>query len=402
MISCRLPPRRHTGPAILPASMLPPRRSVLHVVLAALLLSAASGCERRDAAGTAPPVRNVILILVDRLRADHTSLYGYARDTTPELERRAGDGVVFERARSQSACTFPSVNSLLTSRHPAIFFHQGFRNFSIPPGVPSIAEVLKAKGYTTLAVSSSAIVRATPTKHNEHGGYDRGFDAFDESCLWEDAACVNRRALALLDKAREPFFIYLHYLDPHAPYAPPKSHRLRFAKPFVGDPRIAQGQIGMIERTVFRQRRPDLVSQAAIRHLIDLYDEEIAYFDEQLARLLEALEEHGLLDDTLVVLTADHAEEFLEHGSVAHCRTTYDTETRIPLVFWAPGRPGGRIATPVENLDVVPTILDFLAVEPPPGMDGKSLRPWIERREQPGSGVARSLQTNLRSIDDGR
>lgn len=217
MISCRLPPRRHTGPAILPASMLPPRRSVLHVVLAALLLAAASGCERRDAAGTALPVRNVILILVDTLRADHTSLYGYARDTTPELERRAGDGVVFERARSQSACTFPSVNSLLTSRHPATFFHQGFRNFSIPPGVPSIAEVLKAKGYTTLAVSSSAIVRATPTKHNEHGGYDRGFDAFDESCLWEDSACVNRRALALLDKAREPFFIYLHYLDPHAP-----------------------------------------------------------------------------------------------------------------------------------------------------------------------------------------
>lgn len=158
----------------------------------------------------------------------------------------------------------------------------------------------------------------------------------------------------------------------------------------------------MIERTVFRERRPDLVSQAAIRHLIDLYDEEIAYFDEQLARLLDALEERGLLDDTLVVLTADHGEEFLEHGSVAHCRTTYDTETRIPLVFWAPGRPGGRIATPVENPDVVPTILDFLAVEPPPGMDGKSLRPWIERREQPGSGVARSLQTNLRSIDDGR
>ncbi|MBI1814892.1 MAG: sulfatase-like hydrolase/transferase [Deltaproteobacteria bacterium] len=124
---------------------------------------------------------NAIIILVDTLRADHLSLYGYERATSPNLDRFFRQGVVFRAARSQAPCTFPSVNSLLTSHYPSQFLAQPEKRMGIPDDVPSIAEILHARGYATVAVSASPVVSKTGTQHNKFGGFGRGFDAFDEN-----------------------------------------------------------------------------------------------------------------------------------------------------------------------------------------------------------------------------
>jgi len=371
------------------------RRRTTSALRATLLLSLA-GCER-DAEPHVKP-DNVIVLLADTLRADHMSLYGYARDTTPALRKLAADGVVFEHARSQAPCTFPSVNSLLTSRTPLAFYGRGYGDFGIPDDVPSLATMLQRHGFATLAVSASALVRATPSKHNKVGGFQQGFDAFDEQWLSRAASCVNERALRLIDDAAKPFFLYVHYMDPHAPYQPPPEHRRRFAREWSGAPQIGAGDLRVVERTIFKHKRPDLVPAEDVFHLRDLYDDEIAYLDAQIDGLFAALERRELLERTMVVLAADHGEEFLEHASLGHCRTLYDTETRTPLVLWIPGVPGGRIAAAVENLDVVPTVLDYLALPIAADLEGTSLRPLIAGRAQEATRLTRGFTRSLRSL----
>lgn len=366
--------------------------------LAALfVLLGGVACERSAPAAPA----NVVLLLVDTLRADHLSLYGYARDTSPELRRLAAGAVVFERARSQAPCTFPSVNSLLTSRLPLDFLEQPHGWLHIPDEIPALSTMLAERGVATYAVSASAIVRATPSRHNRVGGFGRGFAVFDEECLAKPAPCVSARALDLLDAGRRPFFLYLHYMEPHAPYAPPAEHVRRFAGPYRGDAEVAAGHPNSVERLMYVQRRPDLVSAADVQHLRDLYDEEIAYMDGQLAALFRALDERDLLDTTLVVLAADHGESFDEHASLTHCRTVYDSETWTPLVLWIPGVDGRRIDAAVENLDIVPTVLDYLGAPAPAGLQGSSLRPLIEGRDD-GARVARSFHKEIRTMNDRR
>jgi len=149
----------------------------------------AFGCRANQTAVPEPePPENILIVMVDTLRADHMSLYGYERPTTPFIDKFAADAVVFEHARSQANCTFPSVNSLLTSRYPGIFIRQEEGQLGIPEDTPSIAEILKAQGYHTTAVSASHIVRATPTQYNPNGGFDRGFDTFVEGCVWRHGA----------------------------------------------------------------------------------------------------------------------------------------------------------------------------------------------------------------------
>ncbi|MEW6270896.1 MAG: sulfatase-like hydrolase/transferase, partial [Thermodesulfobacteriota bacterium] len=143
----------------------PPRRALLGAVVC--LLAPLIGCETSHAPRPSTRVaRNAILLLADTLRADHLSLYGYARDTSPNLRRLAASAVVFERARSQAPCTFPSVNSLLTSRHPVHFLGQGRGRYGFPPATTTIAEVLGDRGWATFAASANSVVRTTPSRHN--------------------------------------------------------------------------------------------------------------------------------------------------------------------------------------------------------------------------------------------
>lgn len=379
------------------------RRALLLFALPAL---AAVACA--DGANGARP-RHVLFVLVDTLRADHLSAYGYRRPTSPTLEAFAGGALLFENARSQAACTFPSVNSILTSRWPAAFLGQPEKAMGIPEGIPSLAEVLRDRGFATAAVSASPIVRASPSRHNPGGGFDRGFERFDESCLWREAACVNAVAFGELDRLAaedRPFFLYLHYMDPHGPYAPPAGWQRRFAGPGPAAPEkefIRRGDPNPIAAHLYRGAPDPGATAADVAHLVDLYDEEIASFDAELGRLLGALDARGLAGETIVVLASDHGEEFLEHGHVKHCHTLFDTEIKTPLVLRIPGVPGGRrLPQRAQNLDIVPTLLDYLDIEVEGvQLDGRSLEPTIEDGLEVGD-LQLALQGPLRSAADGR
>jgi len=373
--------------------MQPSVRTLARALLAVLSIAAAACTRGQDA----PP--NVVLILADTTRADRLSLYGYARDTTPHLRELATSAVVFDAARSQASCTFPSVNSLLTSRYPFHFYDQPWGSWSIPETTTTLAEILRQNGYATYAVSASSVVRATPSKVNKVGGYAAGFEVFDESCEERDAACVGGRAVALTAAARQPYFAYLHYMDPHHPYRAPKGFRHHFAKPIAGDDRLVRGDPARILTSLYKKKEQRDWSRE-VAYLSDSYDDEIRYLDFELERLLAQLRAASDGRDTIVIFASDHGEDFLEHGDLMHCRTLYDTSIHVPLVMWLPGVAGGRVASPVQNLDIVPTLLDYLGIDAAPyGFEGRSLRANIEGDAT--TGPVYSAQSSLRAVVEG-
>jgi len=371
--------------------------------IAAILIALPLFSCRQEASWNRPDPVNVVIVMVDTLRADHMSAYGYERQTTPFINRFASQGFVFEHARSQSSCTFPSVNSLLTSRNPAIFTRQEVDHLGIPDEYPSIAEILKEHGYRTIAVSASPIVRATPSDFNPIGGFDRGFDTFVEDTLWRPGGQVNRAIIRELDAVEEPFFLYAHYMEPHGPYRPPERYKKHFAGEYEGHHFIKRGNPVPIGNMMYGNGPHYDITDRDIQHLVDLYDDEIRYFDGVFRRLIKNLEDRDLLDRTLIIISSDHGEEFLEHGQIKHCRGVWDTVTRVPLIFRFPGVDGGhRFGNAVQNLDIVPTILDYLEIDSE-GLDfeGTSLLPLLEGKE-PEQIFAFADQLELRSADDGR
>ncbi len=373
------------------------------LLLSLLLIS----CDRTEApapiAETRPEATgyNVVFILADTLRADHLGAWGYERPTSPFLDRFAAENLQFRQARSQAACTFPSTNSLLTSRAPFEFLQEETRP-GIPPQIPSIAEILQRHGYSTGAVSSSPIVRATPGKHNPVGGYGRGFDVFNEQCEWYPSDCVTQVSTQLIDEElEEPFFLYAHYLDPHDPFIARKEHRGRFASEYTGPHEfIAKGDPNPIAEMIRAGTADELLSEEDLQHLVDLYDEDIYSLDVGLEALYANLEERGILDRTIIILTSDHGEEFLEHGYIKHCYTVYGTETHIPMLMSLPGKDPAAFDAAVQNLDLVPTLLDYLGLPSEPTMEGRSLRPLIEG--EPFENLAFSTMGVYRGVDDAR
>lgn len=387
--------------------MRPPRRTatpaLYALVLAAALGVLTLGCSRGS--DGAQERWNVIVIMVDTLRADHLSLLGYERPTSPELDALAESSYVFPTTQSQAGCTYPSVNSLLTSRYPAHFeVPSDEMSFIIPPELPTVAEILGAAGYDTAAVSASSVVRATPSQANPYAGFGRGFRIFDEACLEEDAACVNARTLPLLDEMAEPFFLYLHYWDPHGPYRPPIHHVAAFPDPGESrHPFIEQGNLRPIARMLYDDGPHWDLDALDIAQLRTLYDEEIRYWDTRLGELVDWLQERALLEKTILVVVSDHGEEILDHRAIGHCRDmAYQTVLRTPLVIRLPGHPGGVREARAQNLDVVPTLLDYLDIPAHDrGFEGRSLRPAIESGREVNRYLF-SAQGQSRAVTDGR
>jgi arylsulfatase A-like enzyme len=354
-------------------------------------------------AGQAPP-QNLVLILVDTLRADHLTSYGDARNPSPHIAAFAQESIVFENATSQASCTFPSMNSLLTSRYPGEFLAQPDKDFGIPEAIPSLAVILRKAGYATYAVSASPIVRNSPSRFNATGGYGAGFDRFDERCEWRNAGCVNNVAREVLSETKAPFALYLHYIDPHAPYRPPDFFARRFSGEYAGDEEfVKMGDPRPIEKMIYTEGADVALADEDLAHLKDLYADEVAYLDGSVGWLLDHLRELGLLDRSIVVLASDHGEAFLEHGDVHHCHELYETSVGTPLILRLPeARSAGRRQAVVQNLDVLPTLLDYLGVDTSPyRFSGRSLRPVIEAAS-PGSPFAYSGQGVLRSVRDAR
>jgi len=319
-----------------------------------------------------PPAKrpNVLVYLVDTLRADHVGAYGYGKPTTPALDAVARQGVVCAAARAQSSWTRPTVATILTGLHP-ITHNTMDKLQRLPEEIETLPERLQAAGYRTGYVTTNANVSGK-------FGFRQGTEMFlyltdrqGGRPVKADAVRVNEAAIRWLESLEgdAPFFLYLHTVDPHAPYLPDEPWRSRFV------PELDDEGLGL-RRSLARLERGQVeASERTMAQLAGLYDAEVAGNDAAFGELVEYLKRSGRWDSTLVLFVADHGEEFLDHGKMEHGRTLYEEQLRVPMVWKLPGGAGAgrRIETPVEQIDVAPTILEAAGVERPASFPGRSL-----------------------------
>jgi arylsulfatase A-like enzyme len=321
-----------------------------------------------------------VLIMVDTLRPDRMQVYGHDRPTTPNLAALAQRGLRFDDVSSTSPWTLPAAASILTGLYP---HRHGMleAEYALARGVPTLATVLRERGYTTFAAVNSYYLRA-------ESGLARGFDDYAYVSEWsstEPPRMVNRgdvvlaRALDWLSASdRRPFLLLLHFYEPHSDYTPKPAYRELFEESYAGPMTGATRELMDLRRW----GRP--LSPEDRRHLLNLYDAEIRQVDELIGRLLSHLEAEGLAENTLIVATADHGEEFGEHGGVLHGRTHYEEVIRVPLILAGPDVPAGRTASfPVSLVDVAPTVLGALGLDPPPDLDGLDLLRVLREQREP-------------------
>ncbi len=329
----------------------------------------------------APQRPDVLIYLIDTLRADRLGVYGYDRSTSPNIDHFAADGAVFKNAQAQSSWTRSAVVSLMTGLLPQVH-SVNRRDEALSRSVETLAEILKRQGYETHGIITNGNVAAD-------FGLDQGFDDYrylrespTQRSVHQLSDRLNRFAFRWLEErppgaGRKPFFLYLHASDPHAPYTPPEPFRRRFAADVAPD-------LGLLDNVhdISAGRKAAPVGIAAA--FSDLHDAGIAFSDHHSARLLDKLKQLGLYDSTLIVVVADHGEEFGEHGGWEHGKTLYGEQLRIPLIFKLPGAGpeaaaarGLEIDAVADQVDVLPTVLDVLDVGPRTPVDGRSLLPLL-------------------------
>lgn len=367
---------------------MPALRRIWVLVLLSVVSIGLTACSRSPY----PERPNILLITVDTLRADHLSSYGYPRSTSPVIDRLAIEGVRFESASVQWPKTGPSFASMFTATYPKDNGIVRKVGIPMPQRFRMLAEVLRDQGYETHAVVSNGAV-------GSEFGFSQGFDTYLES--WKSppptpdddntaAATVNELANAIISglDGSKPYFLWIHYLDPHAPYTPPGEWSDRFQNDewYSPEPRIEirrdrpRQQMTAIGHTQVLDGRDEL------GFYIARYDAEIAYADHHLGTLLETLEDRGLMDKTMTVFTSDHGESLGEHYYYFdHGRFGFQTCVRVPFIVHFPGVvPAGVDSQPVELIDLAPTLLEAAGVEldDRAWMQGRSLAP----RLWPGEG----------------
>jgi arylsulfatase len=304
-------------------------------------------------------VRNIVLLSIDALRADHLSCYGYDRNTTPFFDGMAERNTRFVNAFSASSHTREAVPAILTGKYPNEAVNDGYRL-----AADSLATRLPDDFCSGGFHSNPFISRAY--------GFGAGFDAFDDDLYlgrhraialvqraldkvrnrhYARADAINGRSLRWLDSldADEPFFCWNHYMDVHGPYEPPPEYRESLQTP-ISD-RDAQR---LYKRAI---RTPDSITDDERRTIIELYDREIRYVDGCIESFVSELDDRGLLDETLIVITADHGDAFGEHGYYEHPRYLDDELLHVPMLVCGPSVPAREVRTPVSTLDVAPTLL---------------------------------------------
>ena len=326
----------------------------------------------------AQPAPLAILYLVDTLRADHTGVYGYKRNTTPELDAFAKDAIVFEAAVAHASWTKPSVASILTSHLPGQHRAVQLRD-PLDPSQVTVAGRLDARGFATGAAIANSVI------YGEESAFDRGFDFFaglhgddDTRSKLVGADVVVDTALAFLRSRRGlPTFLYVHTMDPHVPYAPPAPFDRMF-EPHATAEHPA------------RDPRSDYKEPLDLERMVAQYDGDVAFGDREFGRFVRELKALGLYDDALVLFMADHGEEFLDHGRWLHGRSLFDELIRIPLVLKLPGGHGrgARIERQVQGVDVMPTLLEAMGAPLPPDLVGRPLQRALENGEPPRPALA--------------
>jgi arylsulfatase A-like enzyme len=334
---------------------------------------------------------NVIIITIDALRPDRVSAYDPDNVETPNLDAFAARSLRFEEACTNNPWTIPSMFTMNSSRYPTVhgadLTHVGNEN------VVMLAEVLKSHGYETEGYVANQILYGEL-------GFKRGFDryvefgdivpllAFKRTTVYrffkrvrdtvipyymniraEDSTeWLTGELVSSLSRDRgRPFFVWAHYLDPHTPLTPPGEY-------VEGTPEFVDEalRLGFLYSTFEEDLAPD-----DRRWLVPLYEAEVRYVDAQLERVFDALEESGLYDNSIIIITADHGEEFFEHGRYGHGKTHYDEVVSIPLMIYVPDGEPGVTDYPASLADVMPTVLDYVGADAPPGMSGESLRPVL-------------------------
>lgn len=317
----------------------------LGVGLGALALLGLPGCS-----GGAPRRPNILIISIDTLRADHLGCYGHPAVKTPNIDRLAAEGTLFTQCTSVAPLTLPAHCSLLTATYPFVHGARDNGQFQLHAGNETLTEALKADGYATICEVAAVVL-------DRVYGMDQGFDTYgDVEAANASGKRKSKRALtersaeevadagiAALDRVgRGPFFMLLHFFDPHHPLMPPERFAQQYLDPYLG---------------------------------------EIAYVDEQVGRVLAALKERKLDEHTIVVLTADHGEGRGQHNEATHSCFIYDATQTVPLIFRRPGQiPVGRVSAQVRQIDVAPTLLAMAGLDPLPHAQGVDLNPLITGR----------------------
>jgi len=302
---------------------------------------------------------NILLITIDSLRADHVGVYGYQPPTTPSLDAFARENIVFRNAYAPSPWTLPSHVSILTSLYPDV---HGLDNMTskLNKDAVTLAEILQKYGYWTGAVVCAPLLHRRYGLYYYFNEYDQDLVAntVEDARKVKTAARVTTKAVSMFDdKVQEPWFMFLHYWDPHYDYTPPREYAEIFDPDYQGT--ITGDDI--LDRT-------DLVpgmDPRDLQHIVALYDGEIRYTDDHLQRLFDELKRRDFIDNTIIIITADHGEEFLEHGGTGHSHTCYEEVLRVPFIVRIPGgKPvASTVDTPVSLLDIFPTVMDLLGLE---------------------------------------
>jgi arylsulfatase A-like enzyme/Flp pilus assembly protein TadD len=315
--------------------------------LLAIVLLAAAGCRstsNQTTGGSSLRQTNVVLVTIDTLRADRLGCYGYREIETPNLDRLAQRGVLFENAVAQAPLTAPSHASMMTGLYPTRHKVRDTGGFVLSSSYPTLATILRREGWDTAAFVSSAVMK-------KRFGLNQGFAIYDDEMptagggqLSGEAAqriaaeTVDRAARWLDGQSGRPFFLWVHLYDPHLPYSPPSPFREKYAG------------------------RP--------------YDGEVAYADQQLGRLFDAVAKKSAPEKTIIAVLSDHGESFSEHGEYAHGIFLYDTTLRIPFLIAGPGVPAGlRIKQQARTIDLLPTLLELVGGKAPAAVQGASLAP---------------------------
>ena len=310
------------------------------------------------------------MISLDTLRADHLSIYGYHRNTSPFIDAFAKESVVFENAVAQAPWTLPSHMSIMTSLYPS--FH-GVVNTDVRLSDEhvTLAELLRAEGHQTAAFTGGGPM-------SEAFGFDQGFDIYDHK--FTNIERILPKVKKWLDTNKsKPFFLFMHCFDIHDPYKPPPPYNTIFHNfTYTGNLNPSGKTFKAASKKNFK------VTDEDIRHFIALYDGGIRYTDEKLGEFLSYLRDSGLEDQSLIIITSDHGEAFKEHGVFSHKRLYYRPNLHVPLIMRIPNLPkkGIRVNELVRSIDLLPTILDVAGLPAHPKAQGRSLLPLIKRKHK--------------------
>lgn len=349
-------------------------------------------------------MKNIIIVVIDALRARNLGCYGYSMKTSPNIDKLAKEGVLFEDAYCCINTTDPSLTTMFSGKYPTshgIINHgpkiteEEIREFN-RKGIILLPEILKSRGYTTVAIDW--LRRWHRRGYIQYGVINYKYPTFLFPFLrilfpflrkrrsfkirkpTEDARTISDQAINIIRKNRKKkFFLFIHYWDTHTCYNPPKGYVEKFRQKKDGEGQTIEEVLDKLGNPEWRSYIRRCVKGAQrTSEIIARYDGAIAFIDHEIGRLIDALEECGILEQTLIVLTSDHGESLTDHGIYFTHHGLYDETIHVPLIIRSDGLPKNkRIKGFVQHVDVVPTILDFLGIEVGVDFDGKSLVPLV-------------------------